>query len=91
MPLFVAIAWCAQKPLLLLFDLLEVAVLVAACFLVNYVTADAKTATNWAKGAVMIVFYIIIVLAAWFYPGQIEVRIFNVAHRTVAANGPLEG
>ncbi|EJD34454.1 hypothetical protein AURDEDRAFT_176499 [Auricularia subglabra TFB-10046 SS5] len=93
MPLFVIIAWCAQKPLLLLFDLLEVAVLVAACFLVNYVTADAKT--NWAEGAVMIVFYVIIVLAAWFYPGQIEVRIFNVAHQTVAeavANGPpLEG
>lgn len=29
-------------------DMFEVAVLVAACFLVNYVTSDAKT--NWAEG-----------------------------------------
>ncbi|EJD34769.1 hypothetical protein AURDEDRAFT_109247 [Auricularia subglabra TFB-10046 SS5] len=89
MPLLVLVGWAAGKPLLILFDLLEVALLVAACFLVNYVTADSKT--NWAEGAVMIVFYVIIAIAAWFYPGQLEVRIFNVAHGTVeeaVANGP---
>ena len=37
----------------------EVAILIGACFLVNYVTADAKT--NWAEGYIMITFYIIIV------------------------------
>ena len=39
-------------------DMFEVAVLIGSCFLVNYVTADAKT--NWAEGYIMIVFYIII-------------------------------
>ncbi|EJD34456.1 hypothetical protein AURDEDRAFT_76175 [Auricularia subglabra TFB-10046 SS5] len=92
LPLLVLVAWCAGKPLLVLFDLLEVALLAAACFLVNYVTADAKT--NWAEGAVMVVFYVIVALVAWYYPGQVEVRIFNVAHQTVAdavANGVQAG
>lgn len=37
----------------------EVAILLGACFLVNYVTADAKT--NWAEGFVMISFYAMVV------------------------------
>lgn len=61
MPLLVMIGWWSHKPFLLLFDLLEVVVLVAACFLVNFVTADAKT--NWAEGAVLVAFYIMIVSA----------------------------
>ena len=40
-------------------DLYEIAVLLATCFLVNYVTADSKT--NWAEGYIMITFYMIIV------------------------------
>ena len=40
-------------------DMYEVAVLLGASFLVNYVTADSKT--NWAEGYIMIIFYIIIV------------------------------
>ena len=40
-------------------DLYEVGVLVGACFLVNYVTADAKT--NWAEGYILVAFYIMIV------------------------------
>ncbi|EJD44966.1 hypothetical protein AURDEDRAFT_114200 [Auricularia subglabra TFB-10046 SS5] len=92
MPVFVLVAWCTHKPLLLLFDLLEVALVVAACFLVNFVTADAKT--NWAEGSAMISFYIMIALVSWYYPGQIEVRIFvgrdSVAHAVM--NGPtLDG
>lgn len=62
MPLFVLIAWWTHKPLCLLFDMFEIAVLVGACFLVNYVTADAKT--NWAEGCAMVGFYAIIVSVA---------------------------
>jgi Ca2+:H+ antiporter len=40
-------------------DLFEVVLLVGACFLVNYVTADAKT--NWAEGWVLLSFYLMIV------------------------------
>ncbi|KAG8776004.1 hypothetical protein FRC15_000195 [Serendipita sp. 397] len=57
-----------EEPLPLLFDIFEVVLLVAACFVVNYITADAKT--NWAEGFMMISLYAIIALVAWFYPGQ---------------------
>jgi len=37
----------------------EITILVGACFIVNYVTADAKT--NWAEGMMMVAFYVMIV------------------------------
>lgn len=40
-------------------DFYEVAVLLGACFLVNYVTADSKT--NWAEGFILVTFYLMIV------------------------------
>jgi len=64
MPIFVLVAWWSHKPLGLLFDLFEVAVLVGSIFLVNYVTADGKT--NWAEGCAMVGFYAIIVSVTVF-------------------------
>jgi Ca2+/H+ antiporter len=40
-------------------DLFEVAVVIGACFIVNYVTADAKT--NYAEGFAMVAFYFMVV------------------------------
>jgi Ca2+:H+ antiporter len=40
-------------------DFFEVALLLGACFLVNYVTADAKT--NWLEGFLLVAFYLMIV------------------------------
>ena len=45
--------------LMLLPDFFEVAILFGACFIVNYVTVDAKT--NWTEGYVMVSFYVMIV------------------------------
>lgn len=59
MPVLVLVAWFIHKPLALLFDLIEVFTLLGACFLVNYVTADAKT--NWCEGMMMVTFYLMIV------------------------------
>lgn len=70
LPFLVLLSWWLGKPLSLLFDMFEVVILTASCFLVNYVTADAKT--NWAEGLVMVIFYVMIALTAWFYPGQLS-------------------
>ncbi|PPR02488.1 hypothetical protein CVT24_002037 [Panaeolus cyanescens] len=75
MPFFVLLGWWTNKPLVLLFDLFEVAVLLGACFIVNYVTADSKT--NWAEGMAMVVFYLMIALCAWFYRGQPEIAFMS--------------
>ena len=40
-------------------DFFEIAILLGACFIVNYVTADAKT--NWIEGYAMVSFYVMIV------------------------------
>ncbi|KIO20935.1 hypothetical protein M407DRAFT_15889 [Tulasnella calospora MUT 4182] len=70
LPFLVLLSWWIDKPLSLLFDTFEVVILTGSCFLVNYVTADAKT--NWAEGLVMVIFYVMIALTAWFYPGQLS-------------------
>jgi len=75
MPLLVLLGWWTNKPLTLLFETFDVAVLVGSCFLVNYVTADSKT--NWAEGAAMVAFYCMIALCSWFYPGQVEVQLLS--------------
>ncbi|KAI0065181.1 hypothetical protein BV25DRAFT_1906270 [Artomyces pyxidatus] len=82
MPFVVVLGWWTNKPLTLLFDLFEVTVLVGSCFLVNYVTADAKT--NWAEGIILVSFYVMIAISAWSYTGQPDIRIM-AACQTVAA------
>ncbi|KAI0280473.1 hypothetical protein BGY98DRAFT_914629, partial [Russula aff. rugulosa BPL654] len=70
-------------PFVLATDLFEVVFLVGACFLVNYVTADAKT--NWVEGWILLSFYIMIGISAWYYPGQNESRIMNACESIVVA------
>ncbi|KAF9534980.1 hypothetical protein CPB83DRAFT_755170 [Crepidotus variabilis] len=89
MPLFVLIAWWSGRPLTLLFDLFEVSLLVGSCFLVNYVTADAKT--NWAEGSALVIFYIMIALVAWFYEGQPEVRAMSDCESVATALAAIAG
>ncbi|KAH9987960.1 hypothetical protein BJV77DRAFT_1061506 [Russula vinacea] len=83
MPLVTLLGWWLNKPMSMFFDLFEVVLLVGACFLVNYVTADAKT--NWAEGWVLVSFYLMIGLSAWYYPGQGENRTMNACESIVEA------
>ncbi|KAJ4473014.1 hypothetical protein J3R30DRAFT_3513928 [Lentinula aciculospora] len=68
LPFIILLGWWSNRPMTLLFDTFEVSILIGACFLVNFVTADAKT--NWAEGATMVAFYVMIALTAWFYTGD---------------------
>ncbi|RXW25848.1 hypothetical protein EST38_g60 [Candolleomyces aberdarensis] len=94
MPFFVLLGWWTGRPMTLLFDLFEVAIVIGACFIVNYVTADAKT--NWAEGATMVSFYVMIAVCAWYYPGQTETFIMSqcrsvaVSLASLASGEPLE-
>ncbi|KAL1666757.1 XRN 5'-3' exonuclease N-terminus-domain-containing protein [Schizophyllum commune] len=88
MPFFVLIAWWSNRPLTLLFDLYEVAVIIGSCFIVNYVTADSKT--NWAEGAALVAFYAMIALTTWFYAGQEEIHHIAIC-TAVVASGAAEG
>ncbi|KAI5122407.1 hypothetical protein M0805_002957 [Coniferiporia weirii] len=87
MPFLVLIAWWTGRPLMLLFDLYEVAILLGACFLVNYVTADSKT--NWAEGYIMITFYMMIALCTWFYGGQEAIQTMLASCKGDLGGDPL--
>ncbi|KAF8594656.1 hypothetical protein BDV93DRAFT_529186 [Ceratobasidium sp. AG-I] len=74
-PVLVLASWAVNMPLSLLFDHFEIVVIVGASFLVNSVTQDGRT--NWAEGLIMVGFYTIIALAAWFYPGDADVHFLS--------------
>ena len=67
LPLVVVLGWIIGKDdMTLYFDEFQIAVLFVAVLLVNYLIQDGKS--NWLEGVLLMVLYIIIAVAAWFYP-----------------------
>ncbi|EMD35857.1 hypothetical protein CERSUDRAFT_115780 [Gelatoporia subvermispora B] len=91
MPLLVLLGWWIGKPMHLMFDYFELALLLGSCFLVNYVTADSQT--NWVEGLIMMAFYLMIAICAWFYVGQPESAIMLTCGSVAqaVAGGAAEG
>ncbi|KAJ6567185.1 hypothetical protein DFH09DRAFT_1314304 [Mycena vulgaris] len=81
MPFIVLLGWWIGRPMSLLFDIFEVALIISSCFIVNYVTADSKT--NWAEGYAMLAFYIMIALCSWFYSGQVEMDLMLTCETSI--------
>lgn len=82
-PFVVVIDWIMGRDCMTLYlDIFQLAVLFVAVLLVNHLIQDGKsskffshrqptttnTETDWLEGALLIVTYIIIALAGWFYP-----------------------
>jgi Ca2+:H+ antiporter len=79
MPFIILLGWWLDKPISLLFDIFEVAVLIGAMLLVNAITGDSKT--NWLEGFAMVSFYLMIAVTTWFYNGQTEIEeMLNFGH-----------
>ena len=68
LPLVVIIGWMAGKgnEMTLYFDGFQLAMLFVAVLLVNYLIQDGKS--HWLEGLLLMMLYIIIAVAAWFYP-----------------------
>ncbi|KAK3202561.1 hypothetical protein GRF29_154g48881, partial [Pseudopithomyces chartarum] len=67
LPGIVVIGWIAGKEdMTLYFDTFQIAILFVAVLLVNYLIQDGKS--HWLEGVLLMSSYIIISLAAWFYP-----------------------
>lgn len=68
LPLVVVIGWIAGKgdQMTLYFDGFQLAVLFVAILLVNYLIQDGKS--HWLEGLQLMMLYVIIATAAWFYP-----------------------
>lgn len=67
LPLVVVLGWIIGKDdMTLFFDGFQIAVLFVAVLLVNYLIQDGKS--HWLEGILLMILYIIIAVAAWFYP-----------------------
>ncbi|KAJ9638655.1 hypothetical protein H2204_004131 [Knufia peltigerae] len=67
LPFVVVLGWIIGKDdMTLFFDGFQIAVLFVAVLLVNYLIADGKS--HWLEGVLLMILYIIIAVAAWFYP-----------------------
>ncbi|EAQ84569.1 hypothetical protein CHGG_08583 [Chaetomium globosum CBS 148.51] len=65
-PLAVIIAWIMGKPLDLNFEIFMVGLLVLSILVVGNFLRDGES--NWLEGALLVVVYIIIAIACWYYP-----------------------
>ena len=67
LPFIVVLGWIMGKDnMTLFFDGFQIAVLFVAVLLVNYLIQDGKS--HWLEGVLLCILYLIIAVAAWFYP-----------------------
>lgn len=67
LPFIVVLGWIIGKDdMTLFFDGFQIAVLFVAVLLVNYLIQDGKS--HWLEGVLLVILYVIIAVAAWFYP-----------------------
>ncbi|EEP82708.1 conserved hypothetical protein [Uncinocarpus reesii 1704] len=65
-PIIVLLGWCLHTDMSLYFSLFETVSLFASAFIANYLMLDGRT--NYLEGALLISAYVIIAVAAFFYP-----------------------
>ncbi|KAL9104306.1 MAG: hypothetical protein Q9163_000747 [Psora crenata] len=65
-PVIVLLGWILQKDMSLYFSLFETVSLFVSAFIVNFLVLDGRS--NYLEGALLIAAYVIIAVAAFFYP-----------------------
>lgn len=69
-PVIVLLGWILNKDMSLYFSLFETISLFVSAFIVNFLVLDGRS--NYLEGALLIAAYVIIALAAFFYPDSDE-------------------
>lgn len=69
-PVIVLLGWILAKDMSLYFSLFETISLFVSAFIVNFLVLDGRS--NYLEGALLIATYVIIALAAFFYPDSDE-------------------
>lgn len=65
-PFIVLLGWMMDKPMSLYFTLFETVCLFVSAFIVNFLVLDGRS--NYLEGALLCAAYVIIAVAAFFYP-----------------------
>lgn len=69
-PLVVILGWCLDRDMSLYFNLFETISLFVTAFVVNFLVLDGRS--NYLEGSLLIAAYVIIAVAAFFYPEAAE-------------------
>lgn len=70
-PLTVILGWCLDREMTLYFTLFQTVCLFVSAFIVNFLVLDGRS--NYLEGALLCATYVIIALAAFFYPREDQV------------------
>lgn len=70
-PLTVILGWCMNREMTLYFTLFQTVCLFVSAFIVNFLVLDGRS--NYLEGALLCATYVIIALAAFFYPREDQV------------------
>ncbi|KAG7143252.1 Vacuolar calcium ion transporter like protein [Verticillium longisporum] len=65
-PLVVIVGWALGKPMDLNFEIFMIALLVLSILVVGNFLRDGES--NWLEGALLVIVYVIIAIACWYYP-----------------------
>ncbi|KAF2722921.1 hypothetical protein K431DRAFT_326489 [Polychaeton citri CBS 116435] len=65
-PLVVLIGWALGKPMDLNFEIFMIVLLVLSILVVGNFLRDQES--NWLEGALLVIVYVVIAIACWFYP-----------------------
>lgn len=74
-PLTVILGWIMQKEMTLYFTLFETVCLFVSAFIANFLVLDGRS--NYLEGALLCTTYVIIALAAFFYPNEKEASVWG--------------
>lgn len=77
-PVIVLLGWVLNKDMSLYFSLFETISLFVSAFIVNFLVLDGRS--NYLEGALLIAAYVIIALAAFFFPDSNEQSTFGGGH-----------
>ncbi len=69
-PVIVLLGWILAKDMSLYFNLFETVSLFVSAFIVNFLVLDGRS--NYLEGALLIAAYVIIAVAAFFYPSSAQ-------------------
>ncbi|TGO48500.1 hypothetical protein BOTNAR_0472g00080 [Botryotinia narcissicola] len=67
-PFIVLLGWCMSREMTLYFTLFETVCLFVSAFIVNFLVLDGRS--NYLEGALLCAAYVIIAVAAFFYPAE---------------------
>ncbi|KAJ2798007.1 hypothetical protein H4R20_004978 [Coemansia guatemalensis] len=70
LPVLIIIAWIMNRPLTLFFDDFETTTMLISVLVINYLIMNGRS--NWLKGAMLLSSYLIVALAFFLYPYDVD-------------------